>query len=121
MANAARRVGSTFETDVVAFARERGYSAERLPRAGRFDEGDLSLTAGGHLYVCELKARRDRNSSLNLGSWLGEAHRESANYATARALPEHPTPILIVKNPGKSIGKAFVVQYLEDWINEHPA
>lgn len=88
---------------------------ERLARAGANDEGDLSIGEGE--FIAELKARRDRNSSLNLNAWLGEAEREAGNYARARQQENLPTPILVVKNPRKSIGKSFVVMYLEDFIN----
>lgn len=116
MANDARRVGSGFETDVLQYLRTVGVQCERLARAGANDEGDLSLNHGS--FVAELKARRDRNSSLNLHAWLGEAEREAANYARARGQSNPPTPILVVKNPRHSIGDSFVVLRLKDFIDE---
>ena len=116
MTNDARRVGSQFETDVLAYVRERGTLAERLARRGPQDEGDLSLDGGA--FVCELKARRDSKSSLNLHAWLGEAEREAECYRKARNLPNSPVPVLVIKNPRKPIGKAFVVMYLEDFIDD---
>jgi len=113
MANDPRRLGTDFETDVVEYVRSRGLVARRLARAGRFDQGDIFIDHGSGVII-ECKARRDRKSSLNLGEWLNQAHREAANYAKASDLPGHPTPVLVVKNPGKPIGKAFVIQYLED-------
>lgn len=114
MANDARRVGSQFETDLVGYARGRGLLVERLARAGANDEGDLVLDNGA--YIVEAKARRDAKSSLNLNAWLIEAHTEAQNYARARNRGSSPVPVLIVKNPRHSIGKAFVVMYLEDFI-----
>ena len=118
MTNDARRVGSQFETDVRDYLRNLGYSVERLAKAGKLDEGDLLWrTSSGAPVICELKARRDRNSALNLGGWLEEAHRESDNYRAARNLTTVRSPLLIVKNPRKPIGKSFVIQYLEDYTN----
>lgn len=116
MANDARRVGTKFETDVLVYLRGREVSVERLARAGSNDEGDLCI--GGGDFIAELKARRDAKSSLNLGAWLEEARTEAANYAHARSLGRGPVPVLVVKNPRKSIGKSFVVMYLEDFIDE---
>lgn len=116
MTNDARRVGSGFETDVLVYLRGRGVQTERLARAGANDEGDLVLDRGS--VVAELKARRDRNSSLNLHAWLGEAEREAECYRTARNLSKAPTPILVVKNPRHKIEDSFVVLRLKDFIDE---
>lgn len=116
MTNDARRVGSKFETDCLVFLRDRNISAERLAKAGANDEGDLCL--GGGDFIAELKARRDRNSSLNLHAWLGEAEREAANYAKARNSTSTPVPVLIVKNPNHSIADSFVVLRLKDFIDD---
>lgn len=115
MANDARRVGSKFETDTLGYLRDRSVQTERLARRGANDEGDLVL--GGGDFIAELKARRDRKSSLNLHAWLGEAERESAKYAAARSQDHLPTPILIVKNPNHSIADSFVVLRLKDFIS----
>lgn len=115
MTNDSRRVGTGFETDLLAYFRGRGLAAERLARAGSLDEGDISL--GNGEFIVEAKARRDRNSSLNFHAWLLEAEREAANYAKARNLPSTPVPVLIVKNPRHSIEDSFVVLRLKDFID----
>lgn len=115
MSNDARRVGSKFETDTMSYLRGNGVSVDRLARAGSLDEGDLVI--GGGEFVAELKARRDAKTSLNLGSWLGEAEREAEAYRRARDLPRSPVPVLIVKRPNKGIGDAFVVMSLKDFIS----
>lgn len=116
MTNDSRRVGSGFETDLVGYVRKLGIRAERLARTGALDEGDLVVGDGD--FIVEAKARRDRNSSLNLHAWLGEAEREAVNYAKARNLPKPPTPILVVKNPRHSVADSFVVLRLKDFIDE---
>jgi hypothetical protein len=116
MTNDARRVGSQFETDILLFLRESGVPSERLAKAGANDEGDISV--GGGAFIAELKARRDRNSSLSLHAWLTEAEREAANYAKARNLSVTPVPILVVKNPRHRIEDSFVVLRLKDFIDD---
>jgi len=115
MANDARRVGSGFETDVLVWLRGSSVPTERLARTGSNDEGDLCIAGGA--FIAELKARRDRNSSLNLHAWLLEAEREADNYAKARNLSASPTPILVVKNPRHKIEDSFVVLRLKDFIS----
>jgi Holliday junction resolvase len=119
LAGNARAVGSRFETDLLAYFRDAGLSAERLAKAGSLDEGDLFLAEadGGPGFTVEAKARRDRNSSLNLHAWLTEAERESSNYARARNLRDAPVPILVVKNPRHKIEDSFVVLRLKDFIS----
>lgn len=119
MANDARRIGTEFETDVLLYLRETGHSAERLARSGANDEGDIFLSDPAGLgFTLELKARRDRNSSLNLHAWLGEAEREAECYRKARNLPSSPVPVLVVKNPRHKIEDSFVVLRLKDFIDE---
>lgn len=119
MTNAARRVGTDFEVDLLGYLREAGHRAERLARSGSNDEGDIWLEDDfGRGFTIEAKARRDRNSSLNLHAWLGEAEREAANYARARNLPSSPVPVLVVKNPRHKIEDSFVVLRLKDFIDE---
>lgn len=115
MTNDSKRVGSKFETDVVTYLRTNNLVAERLAKAGSNDEGDIVVGSGE--FIFELKARRDAKSSLSLGSWLEEARREAEHYRLARNLQSSPIPVLICKNPRKSIGKSFVVMYLEDFID----
>lgn len=118
LTNNARRLGSQFETDVLRFLRDSGLEAERLARAGANDEGDIILRDGdGSLYTLELKARRDKNSSLSLNAWLKEAMVESSHYADSRNCAQ-PLPVVVIKNPGKGIADAFVVMKLKDWIGE---
>jgi hypothetical protein len=120
LASNARAVGSRYETDLLAYFRDAGLSAERLAKVGSLDEGDLHLAeaGGGPGFTVEAKARRDRNSSLNLHAWLTEAEREAANYAKARSLSDAPVPVLVIKNPRHRIEDSFVVLRLKDFIDD---
>lgn len=120
MTNANKAYGSKFETDVVAYLRGREQVAARIARTVP-DEGDVVLgdTESG-LFVLQLKANRDANTSASLGSRLESARGQAAQYARARDLPEgrSPVPVLVIKNPRKPIGKSFVVMHLEDFIDD---
>ena len=113
MTNANKRRGTDFETDVVDYLRGRNQVASRIARTVP-DEGDVVL--GDAEFILQLKANRDANTSASLGSRLEAARGQAAQYSSVRNLDHAPVPVLVIKNPRKSIGKAFVVMYLEDFI-----
>lgn len=115
MTNANKRRGTDFETSVVDYLRGRGQIAARIARTVP-DEGDVVL--GDAEFVLQLKANRDANTSASLGSRLEAARGQAAQYSSVRNLDHAPVPVLLIKNPRKSIGKAFVVLYLEDFVND---
>ena len=118
MTNANKQYGSGFETDVVDYLRSRNQVASRIARTVP-DEGDVVLgTQSTELFVLQLKANRDANTSASLGSRLESARKQAEQYAKVRSLGRSPVPVLLIKNPRKSIGKAFVVMYLEDFVND---
>lgn len=113
MSNANKRRGTDFETAVVDYLRTRNQVASRIARTVP-DEGDVVL--GDAEFVLQLKSNRDANTSASLGSRLESARKQALQYAKARSLGCSPVPVLLIKNPRKPIGKAFVVMYLEDFI-----
>lgn len=120
MTNANKSYGSKFETDVVDYLRSRNQVAARIARTVP-DEGDVVL--GDAEFILQLKANRDANTSASLGSRLEAARGQAAQYAKARGLVGDlaefaPVPVLVIKQPRKPIGKAFVVMYLEDFIDD---
>lgn len=115
MTNANKQYGTGFETDVVDYLRGRGQIAARIARTVP-DEGDVVL--GDAEFILQLKANRDANTSASLGSRLEAARKQALQYAKARSLECSPVPVLVIKNPRKPIGKAFVVLYLEDFVND---
>jgi hypothetical protein len=107
--------GAVFETDVMKFLRGiPGVLAERLTKAGSKDEGDLVVIVAGQTYILELKNRK----ALNLPEFWAEAEVEAQNYAAARGIGEVPPAYVIVKRRNSSIGKAWVICSLEQWIKE---
>lgn len=114
MANANKRRGTDFETAVVDYLRTRNQVAARIARTVP-DEGDVVL--GDAEFILQLKANRDANTSASLGSRLEAARKQRDQYLKARSLEgSSAVPVLVIKNPRKPIGKAFVVMYLEDFI-----
>ena len=115
MANANKRHGTDFETAVVDYLRTRSQVASRIARTVP-DEGDVVL--GDAEFILQLKSNRDANTSASLGSRLEAAKRQRDQYVSARSLSWQPVPVVVIKNPRKPIGKAFVVMYLEDFVND---
>ena len=116
MTNANKSYGSNFETDVVAYLRSRGTPSTRIARTVP-DEGDVAIGDQPE-FVAQLKANRDANTSASLGARLTAARKQADQFASARGTPQVPVPVVIIKQPRKPIGKAFVVMYLEDFIND---
>ena len=112
---AAKRRGSTFETSVLKWLRGKGLLAERLRLAGKADEGDIVCFVSGAPYILELKA----TARLDLPAFWREATAEAENYAKARGITPVPPAYVIVKRRQAGIEQAWVVQTLEQWVEQH--
>jgi Holliday junction resolvase len=111
-----KRRGAAFEIELADWFMEQGLNAQRLPRAGRNDIGDIALPTTNDFYVVEAKAPR-RDGRIDLSGWIKEAMVEAENYlASKKNLKVAPTPLVIIKAPNKGIGEAYVVQRLCDAI-----
>lgn len=108
-----KRRGATFEIELADDLVVKGYDAQRLPRAGRNDIGDVFLKTTNDVYIIEAKAPR-RDGKIDLSGWIREAMVEAENYRIAKKLKTAPTPLVIIKAPNKGIGEAYVVQRLSD-------
>lgn len=111
MSAANKRKGSMFETDLVDWIRDNAplLRAERLPRAGVKDEGDIAVTWPNGVLVIEAKNHR----AFHLADWIGQARVEVINYVTKRKVdPAIAFPAVVVKRRQKSIGESFVVMEL---------
>jgi len=106
--------GSKFETDVMKYLRKLGHFAERLAKAGSSDEGDIVTVIAGQTYILECKNRK----SLNLPAFWDEARVEARNYAKARGISVTPLAFVIVKRKNKGIEDAWVIQNLDQWIED---
>jgi Holliday junction resolvase len=110
-----KRRGASFEIDLADWLMDKGYNAQRLPRAGRNDVGDVALPTNNDMYVIEAKAPR-RDGKIDLSGWIREALVEAENYRIAKRLKVAPTPLVVIKAPNKGIEEAYVVQRLSDAI-----
>jgi len=110
-----KRRGAAWEIDLADDFVLRGLNAQRLPRAGRNDIGDVVLITDTDTYIIEAKAPR-RDGRIDLSGWLKEADVEAENYRKAKKLKDTPTPLVIIKASNKGVGEAYVVQRLSDVI-----
>jgi Holliday junction resolvase len=106
-----KRRGAAFEIELADWLMEQGLNAQRLPRAGRNDIGDVYLPANNDGYVIEAKAPR-RDGRIDLSGWLREAELEAENYRIQKRLILTPAPLVIIKASNKGIGDSYVVQRL---------
>jgi hypothetical protein len=108
-----KRRGAAWEIDLADELVNEGYEAQRLPRAGRNDIGDVFLKTVNDAYVIEAKAPR-RDGRIDLSGWLREAEIEAENYRISKNLSIAPTPLVIIKASNKGVMEAYVVQRLSD-------
>jgi Holliday junction resolvase len=106
-----KRRGAAFEIELADWLMAQGLNAQRLPRAGRNDIGDVYLPADNDGYVIEAKAPR-RDGRIDLSGWLREAELEADNYRIQKRLELAPSPLVIIKASNRGIGDAYVVQRL---------
>jgi Holliday junction resolvase len=106
--------GSKFETDVMKYLRKLGHFAERLAKAGSSDEGDIVTVVAGQTYILECKNRK----KIDLPAFWDEARAEARNYAKARGISVNPLAFVIVKRKNKGIEDAWVIQNLDQWLEE---
>lgn len=106
-----KRRGAAFEIELADWLMEQGLNAQRLPRAGRNDIGDVFLPTANDFYIVEAKAPR-RDGRIDLSGWCKEADVEAENYRVAKRLEIAPVPLVIVKAPNRGIADAYVIQRL---------
>ena len=109
-----KRKGASFELDVMKWFRSKGVNAERLRLSGQKDEGDLVVIIAGQTYILELK----NTKSMNLPQFWREAVVEAANYASARGITPAPLSYVVVKRRSAGIEKAWVIQDLQQWLED---
>lgn len=111
MSAANKAKGTRFETDIVDWIRDNAplLRAERLPRAGAKDEGDVAITFPSGVLVVEAK----NHKAWSLSDWVRQARDEVVNYVAKRRIPPASAfPLVVVKRRGKSIGEAYAVMEL---------
>lgn len=102
VSNPAKRKGTAFESEIVAFLKAQGIPAYRPAQTGRFDVGDVH---GVSPFVIQAKNWRDVTSALREGvdGVQLQARNAGETYGVA-----------IVKRARKPAGEAYAVMRLED-------
>lgn len=114
MANPNKRKGTSWETDVRNYLRERGCDVDALRQLGSLDEGDMVVRSrDGVRFVIEAKNCK----RLEIPRYLREATSECALYASNRGLENDDVfPIAVVKQRGAGDpGEGWVIFRLEDF------
>ena len=108
VANPSKAKGTAFERAVATYFVEHGWpDVDRAPLRGNLDRGDLVGIPG---WVLELKAHK----SIDLGGYMAEVAVERVNAGVEWGAA-------IVKRRGKSIGDAYVVMDLSQFVELLPA
>lgn len=110
MANRSKAIGTEWETRLINHARLKGVDVERLTLQGKEDESDIKFHFGD-VVVGQAKAEK----SLNLHH-LKAAGDQAAMYAKHRNLMYVPAHVLILKRRNHEVGKAYVVQTYDQWL-----
>ena len=105
--------GAAFEIDIMKWFRSLGFDAERLRLAGAEDEGDVVVVVAGKTYLFECK----NTQSLQLDEFWRQIEVEAKNYAKQRKI-EPPLHYVLWKRKRKGINKTWVIQELEQWLEE---
>jgi Holliday junction resolvase len=108
--------GAAFEIDVVKWFRDKKFKAERLRLAGKDDEGDVVVVVADQVYLFECK----NTASLKLDEFWRQIELEASNYAKARQT-KIPLHYVLWKRRRKGINKTWVIQELEQWLEEKNA
>lgn len=104
--SAQRKKGTAFETDVVRYLRENKIGADRIPRTGSKDQGDVVVDGNPHDWILEAKNTR----TMNVASAVDEAQREADNYNEAHF--SHVFGAAVIKRRMKGVEEAYVVMPL---------
>ena len=105
MANKSKAIGTTFESACVKKFTSKGFDARRLALGGSDDRGDVELIVNEKTFCIECKAVKYWARG-HIAEWRRQAVTESVNYS--KTYNKVATPVLIVKQYGKSLNDAFV-------------
>lgn len=108
MTNRSKQKGSSFETLITTYLKERwSDNIERLPLSGVKDRGDIAnfrVGNGRYLVTWELKNR----TQVALSQWIREAQEEAKNYGAVMGLTCH-------KRKGKGFaGDQYITMTVDD-------
>ena len=111
MSSESKRKGSLFENQIEQWLLDSGLDAQRLPRAGAKDIGDVHVRIKGDEYLV-IECKNVKRVDLN--EWIRQSEVESANHQARYGRPTHP--LVIHKARGKSIDQARVTMTLGSFV-----
>lgn len=105
-----KQKGSKWESDTVAHARSRNLDAERQPKNGSRDSGDIVVRFPSLHLVIEAKNEK----SIQLSSYLEELKKEVANYRSARPAIT-AAGVVFVKRRSHGAARGYAVMEVDDF------
>lgn len=110
MARSNKAKGASFESAIVEWFRSKGYTANRLSRRGKRDEGDVAVELGDTVFVIEAKNVK----TITLSDFIQQSQTEAGFYAEARGLdPARVIPLVVVKRRMKGVSQSYAVIELD--------
>lgn len=111
MGNRMKAKGTSFETLIVKYLRDRSFKrAYRPATKGGFDTGDINgITRPTRQAIIQCKNQK----KFDLSGWLNDA----VSQAQQEEVGGNALPVLVVKRPGvgeKSLGDTYAILRLED-------
>ena len=111
MGNRMKAKGTSFETLIVRYLRERSFRKSYRPATkGEYDTGDINgIASPRRQAIIQCKNQK----KFDLSGWLNDA----VSQAQQEEVGGNALPILVVKRPGvgeKSLGETYAIMRLED-------
>lgn len=109
-----KRRGARFEIQLAnALEADERFSAQRLPRSGNKDQGDLFLHdhKWNERWVVEAKAP-GRDGRINLPEWWRQTVTETGHYRAAHS-GVTAEPLLVVKARSRPVMKSWAIMPLD--------
>lgn len=107
MANKAK--GTRYEREVTDYLAEM-FDAQRLPRTGSKDEGDVEVRFGKFRLIIEAK----NHKTLNFADWIKQSEVEADNREAKISVP--CIPLVFAKRRGKGVAESYVVMQAQDLV-----
>ncbi len=103
MSSANKAKGTRYETEVTEVLAEQ-FDAQRLPRTGVKDEGDVEIRFPNFRIVIEAK----NHKTMQLADWIKQAEWEADN-REEKLTDTACIPVVFAKRRGKSAANSYVV------------
>lgn len=102
--------GTRYEREVVDYLAEM-FDAQRLPRTGSKDEGDVEVRFGKFRLIIEAK----NHKAMNFADWIKQAEVEADN-REAKLNDVACVPVVFAKRRGKGVANSYVVMDASEFV-----